>query len=93
MVMQLQAFYPGIIIGIPVFVATVFTTMKLDLDWTGLYICTSCSTVPIANALTVLLVIPVFRRKVVRFLTCNRVTVGHSSQVCTEIHAKSVTVI
>ncbi|CAD5233499.1 unnamed protein product [Bursaphelenchus xylophilus] len=66
-VMVLQATYPAIIVGCPVIVATVFAQLHLDVLWCGLYLAPSVSLIPIANALTMILVIPTFRR---RLLNC-----------------------
>uniref|UniRef100_A0A1I7SHX1 G protein-coupled receptor n=2 Tax=Bursaphelenchus xylophilus TaxID=6326 RepID=A0A1I7SHX1_BURXY len=65
-VMLLQATYPGIIVGTPVFIGCGMAQMKMDVLWSGMYFVTSISFIPIANALTVLLVIPSFRRRIFR---------------------------
>ncbi|CAD5233504.1 unnamed protein product [Bursaphelenchus xylophilus] len=63
-VMALQATYPGVIVGLPVVVATVMAQLKMDAAWTGMYLVTSVSTIPVINAITVLLVIPSFRKRI-----------------------------
>ncbi|CAD5233506.1 unnamed protein product [Bursaphelenchus xylophilus] len=63
-VMVLQATYPGLIVGLPVVLATAMAQLKMDASWSGMYFAPSISTIPIINAFTVLLVIPSFRRRI-----------------------------
>ncbi|CAD5233505.1 unnamed protein product [Bursaphelenchus xylophilus] len=63
-VMALQATYPGLIVGLPVLLATIMAQLKMDVSWSGMYIAPSISAIPIINAITVLLVIPSFRKRI-----------------------------
>ncbi|CAD5220340.1 unnamed protein product [Bursaphelenchus okinawaensis] len=69
MVMTLQATYPGLIVGLPVVVATGLAEAKYDIEWGGIYFVTSISCIPIINSLTVLVVIPSFRRRILSAFT------------------------
>ncbi|CAD5220420.1 unnamed protein product [Bursaphelenchus okinawaensis] len=66
LVMKLQAIYPGLVFGIPCFFATTMTQLKMDVGWSGLYIATSISLLPVVNSLTMLFVIPSFRGRLLR---------------------------
>ncbi|CAD5230685.1 unnamed protein product [Bursaphelenchus okinawaensis] len=70
-VMVLQAAYPAVIVGLPVLVATICTQLQLNILWSGLYLVPSVSVIPIANSLTIMLVIPTFRRRIAAGL-CRR---------------------
>ncbi|CAD5230699.1 unnamed protein product [Bursaphelenchus okinawaensis] len=66
-VMILQAFYPAVIAALPIIVATVLAQFKFDTLWCGFYLAPSISLIPIANSVTILFVIPSFRRRIVNY--------------------------
>ncbi|CAD5230701.1 unnamed protein product [Bursaphelenchus okinawaensis] len=78
-VMALQAIYPGVIIGIPICMASVAVQFKMDMPWAGYYIVTSISSMPVINAITVLVGIPSFRRRIFFHVRRREVTVYSSS--------------
>ncbi|CAD5233501.1 unnamed protein product [Bursaphelenchus xylophilus] len=82
-VMILQATYPAIIVGCPVLMATGFTQLHLDILWCGLYLVPSVSLIPIANSVTMILVIPAFRKRLLSCLSLRKVKVKSSGAFTT----------
>ncbi|CAD5233497.1 unnamed protein product [Bursaphelenchus xylophilus] len=78
-VMVLQAVYPTIIICIPTMVATVFTQLRMDAAWAGLYMVPCATLVPFVNSVTLLLVIPSFRRRFFGSLPFRKSQVGQTT--------------
>uniref|UniRef100_A0A1I7SHD7 7TM_GPCR_Srx domain-containing protein n=2 Tax=Bursaphelenchus xylophilus TaxID=6326 RepID=A0A1I7SHD7_BURXY len=62
-VMIIQASYPAVVLGLPILVATLCIQLRVDVLWAGLYLVPSASLIPMANAITVMLVIPSFRNR------------------------------
>ncbi|CAD5233503.1 unnamed protein product [Bursaphelenchus xylophilus] len=63
-VMILQAAYPGLIVALPIVIATVLAQFRFDVLWCGMYLAPSISLIPIANSVTILFFIPSFRRRI-----------------------------
>ncbi|CAD5228293.1 unnamed protein product [Bursaphelenchus xylophilus] len=74
-VMKLQATYPFVIIGMPIFVSTILTMLKLDCWWSGLYVCTSSSLISIINPLTVITQVPWFKQQLLWVFTRKKVNI------------------
>ncbi|CAD5233502.1 unnamed protein product [Bursaphelenchus xylophilus] len=63
-VMILQAAYPAVIVALPIIMATILAQLQFNMRWCGMYLVPSISLIPIANSLTILFLIPSFRRRI-----------------------------
>ncbi|KAI6195933.1 hypothetical protein M3Y94_01047600 [Aphelenchoides besseyi] len=64
MILFLQAFYPFVMLALPIFLAAGLPLFGLKARGLGLILCSLVSVLPLANAVTVIFVVPTFRRVV-----------------------------